>query len=331
MTTISSLKALATQECASEDRAMCLQNVNKVFGQEYAVRDVSFTVPRGMIFGYIGPSGSGKTTTIRMLTGVYGPTNGSLTVLDTDPMRFTQTMRQRIGYMPQYFALYPSLSVSQNLGFAASLYGMGLRRGKRLRELLDLVELSDDRRKPARKISGGMQRRLSLAATLVHNPELIFLDEPTAGIDPVLRSKFWTYFRALRDQGHTLFVTTQYVSETAYCDLVGVMNEGALIALDTPDGLRRQALGGELVDVRTTDTLGSATMELFRALPFVRKAQRIDDRSVRLTVDEASTAIPDLLDRLRHQDIGVDSTEEYVPPFDDIFVALIHRQREVPA
>ena len=313
-------------ECPPEQRAMCLQGVSKQFGPEYAVRDVTFTVPRGMIFGYIGPSGSGKTTTIRMLTGVYAPTAGSLMVLDRDPMRFTQAMRQRIGYMPQHFALYPSLSVRQNLGFAASLYGMGFRRGRRLRELLDLVELRDDEHKPAGKISGGMQRRLLLAATLVHEPELIYLDEPTAGIDPVLRLKFWEHFRALRDEGRTLFVTTQYVSETAYCDLVGVMNEGVLIALDTPDGLRRQALGGDLVDVRLPDTVGFPVVRALSDLPFVLNVRPLDARTARVTVHDASTAIPDILDYLRQQNVDVESTEEYVPPFDDIFVELIHQK-----
>jgi len=325
MTTDRRPGASDTPEGPPAGQIMSLQNVTKRFGQQYAVREVSFEVPRGIIFGYIGPSGSGKTTTIRMLTGVYGPTEGSLSVMGHDPTRFTQALRQRIGYMPQHFTLYPSLSVSQNLNFAASLYGMGLRRGKRLRELLELVDLEDHRRKPAGKISGGMQRRLSLAATLVHDPELIFLDEPTAGIDPVLRLKLWEYLRALRDEGHTLFVTTQYVSETAYCDLVGVMNDGRLIALDTPDGLRKQALGGELVDVRTTAALSHPTMQALRAFPTVRRAQRLDERGVRLTVEEASTAIPAILHDLREQGIEVESTEEYVPPFDDVFVALIGR------
>jgi ABC-2 type transport system ATP-binding protein len=325
MTTQPRRVASGAPDSSTPDQIMSLQNVSKRFGQEYAVRGVSFTVPPGMIFGYIGPSGSGKSTTIRMLTGVYAPTEGGLTVLGSDPMRFTQSMRQRIGYMPQHFAMYPSLSVGQNLNFAASLYGLGFRRGKRLRELLDLVELRDDRRKPASRISGGMQRRLSLASTLVHNPELIFLDEPTAGIDPVLRLKFWEYFRALRDQGHTLFVTTQYVSETAYCDLVGMMNEGQLIALDTPDGLRKQALGGELVDVRTVAGFGHPAIVALRKLPCVRHAQRLDDRGVRFTVDEASTAMLAILQKLRQEGIEVESTEQYVPPFDDVFVALIRQ------
>jgi ABC-2 type transport system ATP-binding protein len=144
-------------------------------------------------------------------------------VLGRSPDHFTTADRQRIGYMPQLFVMYPDLTVWENLNFAASLYGVPLRRKHLLEELLDLVELRGHEGKRARNISGGMRQRLSLAAALVHNPELIFLDEPTAGIDPVLRSKFWGHFGQLKEQGRTLFVTTQYVGEAAYCDYVGVM------------------------------------------------------------------------------------------------------------
>ena len=175
-----------------------VQHLTKKFGDEVAVQDVSFDVPRASIFGFIGPSGSGKTTTVRLLTGVYAPTAGEVTVLDCSPAKFSQADRARLGYMPQLFVLYPNLTVWENLNFAASLYGMSLFRGKRLTEALAFVELEEHRSKLARNISGGMLRRLSLAATLVHDPELLFLDEPTAGIDPVLRHKFWDHFRELK-------------------------------------------------------------------------------------------------------------------------------------
>ncbi|MCI0396074.1 MAG: ABC transporter ATP-binding protein [Chloroflexi bacterium] len=210
-----------------------------------AVDRINLIVPQGKIFGFIGPSGSGKTTTIRMMTGTYKPTAGEVHVLNVPPRAFGSSMRERIGYMPQLFVLYPELTVWENLNFTASLYGMFFRRSKRLKELLDFVELSEDRHKLVRNISGGMQRRLSLAATLAHNPEVLFLDEPTAGIDPILRRKFWDLFRELQGQGRTFFITTQYVSEAAYCGLVGVLVEGRLIALDTPEGLHRRAYGGD--------------------------------------------------------------------------------------
>ena len=192
------------QPAQVKDSVISAKHVTKKFGDETAVMDISFDVPRASIFGFIGPSGSGKTTTVRLLTGVYTPTDGQVIVLDRNPVKFNQKERARLGYMPQLFVLYPNLTVWENLNFAASLYGMGLFRGKRLNEALKFVELYDHRGKLARNISGGMLRRLSLAATLVHDPQLLFLDEPTAGIDPILRRKFWDHFRELKNQGSTI-------------------------------------------------------------------------------------------------------------------------------
>jgi ABC-2 type transport system ATP-binding protein len=230
--------------------------------------------------------------------------------------------------MPQLFVLYPNLSVWENLNFVASLYGLILWRGKRLRQLLDFVELTEHKKKLVRDLSAGMQRRLSLAATLIHNPQLIFLDEPTAGIDPVLRRKVWDHFKQLQDEGRTLFVTTQYVGEAAYCDFVGVMANGRLLMVETPEGLRRRASGGEVVDLRTAERLSYQHAELIRALPFVKqqKVTRTGDNSLRIIVDEASTAMPALLHWCKAQNLTVESIEEYLPPFDDVFVELVQEE-----
>ncbi len=301
--------------------------LTKEFSGETVVQDVTFEIPRGAIFGFIGPSGSGKTTTIRLLLGVYTPTAGEVAVMGVSPVKFRRGTRERIGYMPQLFVLYPTLTVWENLNFAASIYGMGLRRGQRLMRVLDLVELTEHRHKLARDISGGMQRRLSLAATFVNDPELIFLDEPTAGIDPVLRRKFWDHFNELQKEGRTLFITTQYVSEAAYCDLVGVMSEGRLLAVDTPQGLRKRALGGDVVDVNTTEYLDFAHLQRLQSLPFVRgRILRMADHGLRLTVVEAKTAIPDLVEWFKQQNIPVESVQEYLPPFDDVFIELVKEQ-----
>lgn len=303
------------------------QHLTKIFGSETAVQDVTFEVPRGAIFGFVGPSGSGKTTTIRLLTGIYPLSSGEAKVLGWTPTHFSQNTRARIGYMPQHFVLYPNLSVWENLNFAASIYGMGLRRGGRLREVLDFVELGEHRNKLAGKISGGMQRRLSLAATLVHDPILIFLDEPTAGIDPVLRRKFWEHFRDLQSEGRTLFVTTQYVSEAAYCDLVAVMAEGRLLVVDTPEGLRHRAFGGDVVDLRTKERADFQIIQNLRELPFVRHVLRGEaDNALRLVVDEARTAVPDLVEWLPQHSCALESIEEYVPPFDDVFVEIVKQK-----
>ena len=209
--------------------------LTKKFGEETAVDSLTMYVPRGSIFVFIGPSECGKTTTVRLLTGVHKPTSGNVTVLGKDPYAFTKSDREKIGYLIQNFVLYPELTVWENLNFAASFYGVSLLgRAKQFNRLLEFVELKDDKGKLASALSGGMKRRLSLASTLVHNPELLFLDEPTAGIDPLLRRKFWDYFKKLQSEGHTLFVTTQYVGEAAYCDMVGVMYDGRLLMVETP-------------------------------------------------------------------------------------------------
>lgn len=305
------------------------KRVTKKFGNQFAVKNVSFNVPHGRIFGFVGPSGSGKTTTIRMLTGYYEPSSGEVLVFDQSPTNFSQSTREKIGYLPQLFVLYPNLSVWENLNFAASIYGMDLFRGRKekLNELLDLVELSHDRKKLARNISGGMQRRLNLAATLIHDPELIFLDEPTAGVDPILRHKFWGYFKSLKETGSTLFITTQYVSEATYCDLVGVINNGVLVAVDSPKGLRYQAYGGDIVELRTSKPIDLETVKQFGNLPFVKgDITRTGENSVRFVVYEARTAIPVLLNWCREWNVAVESIEEYLPPFDDVFVELLRNK-----
>ncbi|HZD11158.1 MAG TPA: ABC transporter ATP-binding protein [Candidatus Binatia bacterium] len=314
----------AKQEADQEDYAIITQNLTRKYGDEVAVADLTMRVPTGAIFGFIGPSGSGKTTTVRMLTGVHRPTSGSVRVLGEDPATFSQNMRARLGYMPQLFVLYPELTVWENLNFAASLYGMPLRRHARMNEILQFVELSDDRDKLARDISGGMQRRLTLAATLIHRPELLFLDEPTAGVDPVLRRKFWDRFRELHDHGRTLFVTTQYVNEASYCDLVGVLHRGRLLMVDTPEGLRYRAFGGDIVDLVGTERITYGTVQALSDLDYVKgRPKRVSETHVRLIVDDAATAVVKLLSWCEERGIGVDSVEEYQPPFDDVFVELV--------
>ncbi len=322
--TISTAPPISSAEAPpSQDNSIHTLDLTKKFGDEAAVENLTFDIPRGKIFGFIGPSGSGKTTTVRILTGILEPTSGQVSVLGRRPSKFNTRTREQIGYMPQLFVLYPDLTVWENMNFAASLYGMGWFRGQRLRRVLEFVELYADRGKLARNISGGMQRRLSLAATLVHDPTLLFLDEPTTGIDPILRAKFWEHFKALQQEGRTLFVTTQYVGEAAYCDLIGVLAEGHLLMVDSPAGLRRRAFGGEVVEMHTPARVDYNHVQLMRRLPFVRGISRTSDLDLRLVVDEASTAIPALLEWAKEQSISIESITEYLPPFDDVFVELV--------
>jgi ABC-2 type transport system ATP-binding protein len=261
------------------------------------------------------------------LTGVYKPTSGTLSVLGKTPTGFTKSDREKIGYLTQQFVLYPNLTVWENLNFAASFYGVGIFRRKSLNKLLDFVELTDDKSKLARDLSGGMKRRLSLAAALVHKPELIFLDEPTAGIDPLLRRKFWDYFKELQAEGNTLFITTQYVGEAAYCDLVGVMYEGRLLTIMTPDDLRKKAYGGDVIGIRTSEDIRFEHRRQLESLPFVRgKLKIINDQEIEIIVDDAGTAISLLLEWSQAQKLTVAMMGQKSPSFDDVFIRLIETE-----
>lgn len=306
--------------------AVRIERATMRFGDQVAVDAVSLTVPAGTILGVIGPSGAGKTTTIRMLTGALEPTEGTVEVLGEDPRRFRRQTRERIGYMPQLFSLYPDLTARENVDFVASLFGILWRtRHKRSREVLELVDLWDARGRRAGALSGGMQRRLELAGALVHDPDLLFLDEPTAGIDPLLRGRIWEELHRLRDAGRTLLVTTQYVNEAESCDAVALISGGRLVALATPDDLRRDAMGGDVVEVETTGIIDGQSLT---DLPHVRKVEQDGPRHLRVIVDDAAIATPDLVEAIGARGGEVASAREARPSFDDVFAALVQRDRD---
>ena len=301
------------------------------FSGDAGIYDLTFYVPRGVIFGLIGPSGCGKTTTVRMLTGMYKPTSGKVMVLGQEPHHFTSSTREKIGYMPQHFVLYPMLSVAENFNFSAALYGLGLfRLMHRQHQLLKFVELYNQRHRITSKLSGGMQRRLQLACALAHDPELIFADEPTAGVDPVLRSKFWEHFRELRDAGKTLFVTTQYVAEAENCDLVGIMRAGRLLYIDTPQDLRRKAFGGDLVRIVVDPARAREAAQLLSKQPTVKDARQAYAQQdlILVSTEDAASALPNLLSTLRDHGIDVRESEQYASPFDEVFLELVKREGE---
>ncbi len=298
-----------------------MQHVTRMFGDVVAVRDVSLQVAPGTILGLIGPSGSGKTTIIRMLTGMVEPTEGTIRVLDENPRRFRARTREQIGYMPQHFVLYPELTAEENVTFVASLFGMlWRRRRRRVKEVLQLVGLWDARGRWASHLSGGMQRRLELACALVHEPALLFVDEPTAGIDPVLRQTIWDEFRRLRDAGRTLFVTTQYVGEAEYCDNVAVLRQGELIALAPPEELRHQALGGDVIEIETRNIVDGSIVQ---GLEGIKSVQQHGPRSLLVVADDAGEATPRVLAAIAAQGGQIASSREYRPSFDEVFARLM--------
>lgn len=310
---------------AATDAIVFADGVTRAFDDKLAVNGISFDVRPGTILGVVGPSGSGKTTTVRMLTGTLGRTAGEIRVLGEDPMDFSRGTRGRIAYMPQLFSLYEDLSAQENVGFVAALYGIGpFKRRKLIRRALEVVDLYDARHRLARELSGGMQRRLELACALVHSPDVLFIDEPTAGIDPLLRQAIWDELRELRAQGRTLLVTTQYVAEAEYCDRVALIVDGELVALDEPEALRQMVFGGDVLQIETTravdpDVLGS--------VGGVTRVKQTSPRQLLVTVEDAGTLTPRIIDTLRQAGAEVADIEEHQPTFDEVFTGLVEQRR----
>ncbi len=301
------------------------RDMTRAFDGRAVVRGLSFDVQAGTILGLIGPSGSGKTTTVRMLTGTLGRTSGEIRVLGEDPLRFSRRTRGRLAYMPQLFSLYEDLSAQENVGFVAALYGIGpFRRGRLIRRALEVVELDDARHRLARDLSGGMQRRLELACALVHSPDVLFVDEPTAGIDPMLRVRIWDELRALRDQGRTLLVTTQYVSEAEYCDRVALIADGELVAYDAPDELRKKAFGGDVLEVTTARAVDA---DMLASVPGITAVRQPAARQLFVTTEDAASTTPQIIEKLREAGIAVVGMEEHQPTFDEVFTHLVERRR----
>lgn len=320
----------AIEAIAENDAAIVARGLGKSFGEHVVLRDLHLTVQIGEIFGLIGPSGSGKSTTIHLLCGHLRASGGQMRVLGHDPERFDAATRRRIGYMPQGFALYLDLTVEQNVAFAAGLYGLPEWRNRdRIRATLELVQLWDARKRAARAVSGGMQRRIALAAALVHDPELLFVDEPTANLDPILRAHLWQHFRSLRERGRSILVTTQYVDEAEYCDRVGLMYDGILIATGQPLALRRQAFGGDIIEI-SVERPHSGYADALSALPGVRATEERGDEPMRVTVDDANSAIPALLDALEGSGATIRSVAQYRPTFDEVFIRLIEQRGATP-
>jgi ABC-2 type transport system ATP-binding protein len=305
------------------DALVALRGATRDFGDGVGVFDIDLAVPAGNILGIVGPSGAGKTRTIRMITGALDPTAGEVRVLGEDPRRFRRFTRERIGYMPQLFTLYPDLTADENVDFVASLFGMLYRRRRRrVREVLQLVQLWEARGRRAGDLSGGMQRRLELACALVHEPQLLLLDEPTAGIDPILRQAIWDELQRLKAEGRTLLVTTQYVTEAESCDAVALISNGRLIALGTPEELRRNAAGGDIIEAETEAPFDPETLI---GREGIRAARSTGLRRFRVVADDAGTTTPVLDDLVAANGGVLTAAREVRLTFDEVFAELVER------
>lgn len=299
--------------------------LTKSFGGMDVLRGLTLQIAPGEIFGLIGPSGSGKSTAVQLLCGHLRPSSGTATVLGEPPATFSAAARRRIGYLSQNFSLSLDLTVEQNIAFVAGLYGITPRAAP-VRAALELTELWEARNRLVRQTSGGMQRRVALAAAIVHDPDLLFADEPTANLDPILRTHLWKNFRARAQRGGTLLITTQYIDEAEYCDRVGLMYDGTLIAQGHPEELRRRAFGGDIVEIvlNSTNLPDAASLA---SLSGIRMVEAPLDQPLRVTVADAEAAIPLLLETLAVAQIPVRSVRHYRPTFDDVFIRLIELYR----
>ncbi|MDS0260266.1 ABC transporter ATP-binding protein [Haloarcula sp. S1CR25-12] len=289
-----------------------------------AVRDVSLTIPRGEFFGFLGPNGAGKTTTIKMLATLLAPTGGRVSINGYDVVDERTAVRGTVGYMAQHVSVDRELTARENLQFACEAYGVsGADRDARIEELLDLVDLADVADTPAGNFSGGMQKRLDAATALVHDPALVFLDEPTTGLDPKARNRLWDYFERINDSGTTIFLTTQYLEEAdALCDRLAVIRDGELVADDSPDALKRRVGGTRLsIDVEGGP---EAAARVARQSGVLSDDATLDTTADGLTVATSAPTEdgPDLLVALRNAGVVVTGFDIEEATLDDVFLTI---------
>jgi ABC-2 type transport system ATP-binding protein len=290
--------------------------LTKKFGDFTAVDHISFQVDAGEVVGYLGPNGSGKTTTIRMLLGLLQPTEGKADVLGFDAFGQSEQVRARCGYMSQKFALYHDLTVGENLNFYAGVYGVTERT--RQTEVLELIGLHGHENERVAALSTGWKQRLALGTAIVHRPKLLFLDEPTSGVDPTARRAFWDLIYTLVEQGVTALVTTHYMDEAEYCGRVGIMRDGHLLALDTPSALKESALPGRAWDVNAIPLLDA--LNALVACPCVLRAGLTGDHLRAITPAEVDAAT--LQAHLAQAGLGEIVVEAVEASLEDVFLAL---------
>ena len=313
----------------SNGPAVHIDKLVKRFGDFVAVDNVSIEVARGEIFGFLGPNGAGKSTTIRILCGLLAPTSGRATVGGFDVATQSEMVRQHIGYMSQKFSLYDDLSVEENIEFFGGVYGVSPETLPQRRDyVLRMASLEDKRTVTTRELPGGLKQRLALGCAILHEPPILFLDEPTSGVDPVARRNFWDLIYQLSEAGHTIFVTTHYMDEAEYCHRVALMYAGRVIALGSPTELKQAFGQHHLLMLETSNLLGA-----MRAL---QGHKGIVDVAVfgsglHVKVDDEARAIEEIRPALAAAGIKVDGLDPIPPSMEDVFVGLIEEQERLAA
>jgi ABC-2 type transport system ATP-binding protein len=305
--------------------AVFAENLTRVFGNFVAVDHVSFEVPKGEIFGFLGPNGAGKTTTIKILCGLLTPTSGVARVSGWDVATQHEEIKKRIGYMSQKFSLYEDLTVEENLDFFGGIYGLDAER-KQSRDawVLDMAGLTERRKSLTRELALGWKQRLALGCAVLHEPPVLFLDEPTSGVDPLSRRSFWDLIHSLALQGVTVFVSTHYMEEAEYCNRLALMSKGRIIALGTPGELKKNWMKDSVVDLEC-DHLMQAAEVLQKEAIFSEVA--VFGSLLHLVTADADTAIPTAKEKLSEAGIRLSRIEVITPSLEDVFVTLTAKDR----
>lgn len=311
------------------DIAIQAESLTKIYPNQRglpALRELDLTIPAGILFGLVGPDGAGKTTALRILSSVMLPTSGAVHVLGYDTRRQPDPIRQKIGYMPQNFSLYPDLTVAENLNFFADIQQVSPERKRsRIPEMLRFTRLQDFQTRRAAKLSGGMKKKLALACALVHEPQILILDEPSTGVDPVSRRELWVILSAVAEQGVTVLVSTPYMDEAERCHQVGVLYQGQMMAVGTPNELK-QSLPFEILELKVSPR--KRMRQIAAEIPGVIEWRPVGD-TLRLTtaIGSAQTVLRQLSRRLNQEDVQVHILRQTRSTMEDVFVHLVNIER----
>ena len=307
-------------ELLERENSVVVENLVKRFGDFVAVDRVNLQIPRGEVFGFLGPNGAGKSTTIRMLCGLLKPTSGRAQVAGHDVAREPEEVRQTIGYMSQKFSLYNDLKVIENLRLFAGLYSVPSKKlSERIEWALSMANLKGQENLITGTLPGGWKQRLALGCAVLHKPQILFLDEPTSGVDPISRRQFWDLIHQMAEEGVTVFVTTHYMEEAEYCNRLALIFHGKVVALGTPSELKRNSMKGSLILIEC-EPLGKA-VEVLQSSPDVMDAA-VFGNELHLVVRDAVAAMPRIEKYLADRGVAVSRIEQIRPTLEDVFVSL---------
>jgi len=302
------------------DAAVTVLDLTKRFDRFTAVDKISFNVNKGEIFGFLGPNGAGKSTTIKMLCGIIAPSCGSGYVNGFDIVKEQYNIKRSIGYMSQKFSMYDDLTVVENLEFFGSIYGLpGNLLNTRIEQIVGMMEMTEMKKKMMRDLPLGIKQRLALGGAIIHNPGILFLDEPTSGVDPIMRRNFWDLIYSFAEEGKTIFVTTHYMDEAEHCDRIALILGGKIIALDSPEGLK-SSLNFDVYRIKTENLI--ETFNVLSSMDFIKEAA-IFGADIHILCDKGERVIPKLDKIFKEKNYNGYSIDKIYPSLEDVFVTSV--------